>query len=136
MSRATPGMVQAGVTLSQTAPKEASGASGTGILRLAESLHDEFSAPIGVFDPERHTWRAAVGAGESHFPRVDAGLLEVAGSARLRSGRVAIWRQPGRQSVLWLVLPLRSEALDLVAFAGFRRPVESDEGWDSGEDEA
>ena len=91
---------------------------------LAEGLAREFSAPVGIFDPDRRDWKVILGAGQEWFPRVDGRLEEVASSSGLRLGRVAVWRcdeQPGR---LWLVIPLPSaEAADLVAFVGFLAPA-------------
>ena len=77
MNSATPGLLRAGVPVSQAAPKDGSGRADAGILDVAESLHDEFSAPIGILDVERRRWTVAVGAEEPLFPRVDARLLEV-----------------------------------------------------------
>ena len=89
MNSATPGLVRAGAQVSQAAPKVASGRADAGRLDVAESLHKEFSAPVGILDVERRLWTAAVGAEEPLFPRVDGSLLEVIGAARrrLREGR-------------------------------------------------
>jgi putative nucleotidyltransferase with HDIG domain len=128
MNSATPGLVWAGAQVSQAVPKVASVRADAGRLDVAESLHKEFSAPVGILDGERRLWTAAVGAEEPLFPRVDASLLEVIGAARRRSGKVAIWRQPQRPFVQWLVLPLSTkDAVDLVVFAGFRSSASSDD---------
>lgn len=99
-----------------------------GVVLLAESLAGEFSAPLGILDPNLRTWRAIVGAPAHHFPSVDDQLLKVAGSGGLRLGRVALWRQEHDAGRVWLVLPLpNAEAADLLAFAGFRDSPENRE---------
>jgi hypothetical protein len=93
---------------------------------LGETLVHEFSAPVGVLDPDQRVWRAIIGAPEHHFPRVDSQLLEVAGSSGLRLGRVALWHRKEDPELVWLILPLPSaEAADLVAFVSFRAPVQT-----------
>jgi putative nucleotidyltransferase with HDIG domain len=101
------------------------GVAGDGIRLLGNMMAREFSAPVGIFDPNDPAWKLIVGAEEEQFPRVDNRLLEVAGSSGLRLGRVAVWRREEDLEQSWLVLPLPSaEAADLVAFVGFRAPTQ------------
>jgi len=87
---------------------------------MAQTLVHEFSAPVGIFDPDQRVWTVILGAAMEQFPGVDSRLQEVAGSSGLRLGRVAIWRRDEDLERTWLVLPLPSaEAADLVAFVGF-----------------
>jgi putative nucleotidyltransferase with HDIG domain len=96
---------------------------------LAKSLASEFSAPIGVYDPDHQTWRVTLGAPEPCFPKSSAQLQQVAGSSKLRLGRVALWQPKENPGVVWLVIPLlTADAADLVAFAGFRAMSETGEG--------
>jgi putative nucleotidyltransferase with HDIG domain len=93
---------------------------------LGETLAREFSAPVGILDPDQRVWRVIIGAPEHHFPRVDSQLQEVAGSSGLRLGRVALWHRKEDPEPVWLILPLPSaEAADLVAFVSFRAPVQT-----------
>ena len=95
----------------------------------AESLLAEFSAPIGVFAPDEGIWKVVVGAPESAFPTIDDRLMEVAGSAGLRLGKVTVWCLPGSPGVTWLVLPLSTtDVADLAAFVGFRTSPREHEG--------
>jgi len=94
-----------------------------GLRSLGEALAHEFSAPVGIFDPDQQAWRVILGAAEEQFPGVDSRLQEVASSSGLRLGRVAVWRRDEDLERSWLVLPLPSaEAADLVAFVGFLAP--------------
>ena len=101
------------------------GAAGDGIRLIGEALAHEFSAPVGIFDPDQQAWRVILGAAEEQFPGVDSRLQEVASSSGLRLGRVAVWRRDEDLERSWLVLPLPSaEAADLVAFVGFLAPTQ------------
>jgi len=96
-----------------------------GLRSLGEALAHEFSAPVGIFDPDQQAWRVILGAAEEQFPGVDSRLQEVARSNGLRLGRVAVWRRDEDLERSWLVLPLPSaEAADLVAFVGFLAPTQ------------
>ena len=46
----------------------------------------EFSAPVGILDPNLRSWRTIVGAPAHHFPGVDDQFLEVAGSRAAPAG--------------------------------------------------
>ena len=101
------------------------GVAGDGIRLIGETLAREFSAPVGIFDPDQQAWRVILGAAEEQFPGVDSRLQEVASSSGLRLGRVAVWRRDEDPERSWLVLPLPSaEAADLVAFVGFLAPTQ------------
>ena len=101
------------------------GVAGDGIRLIGETLAHEFSAPVGIFDPDQQAWRVILGAAEEQFPGVDSRLQEVASSSGLRLGRVAVWRRDEDLERSWLVLPLPSaEAADLVAFVGFLAPTQ------------
>jgi hypothetical protein len=96
------------------------GVAGDGIRFVAETLVHEFSAPVGIFDPDQGAWTLILGAAMEQFPGVDSLLQEVASSSGLRLGRVAVWQRDEDLERTWLVLPLPSaEAADLVAFLGF-----------------
>ncbi len=102
------------------------GAAGDGIRHVAETLVHEFSAPVGIFDPDQGAWTLILGAAIEQFPGVDSLLQEVASSGGLRLGRVAVWQRDEDLERTWLVLPLPSaEAGDLVAFMGFLAPLQS-----------
>jgi HD domain len=104
------------------------GVAGDGIRLIEEMLAHEFSAPVGIFDPDQQAWRVILGAAEEQFPGVDSRLQEVASSSGLRLGRVAVWRRDEDLERSWLVLPLPSaEAADLVAFVGFLAPTQPPE---------
>jgi len=101
------------------------GGAGDPLRLLAETLAHEFSAPVGIFEPDQRAWTVIIGAGEEQFPDLDSRLQEVAGSSGLRLGRVALWRRNEDHERLWLVLPLPSaKAADMVAFVGFRAPIQ------------
>jgi HD-GYP domain-containing protein (c-di-GMP phosphodiesterase class II) len=107
-------------------PTIAEGDTGATVQLLAENLASEFSAPIGIFDPDHRSWRTIVGATEAWFPKANGQLSEVAGSTGLRLGKVAIWRRKENPEIIWLVMPLVvAESADLVAFAGFRATAET-----------
>jgi putative nucleotidyltransferase with HDIG domain len=107
-------------------PHAATERGGQRVRLLADSLAREFSAPVGVLDPRKLAWRVVVGAAEEHFPPGDEQLEEVVCSSTLRLGRVALWRRKDDPSLTWLVMPFPiSECADLLAFAGFRSDLES-----------
>ncbi len=104
----------------QRSPSASRGAAGDGIQLVAQTLVHEFSAPVGIYDPDQRVWTVILGAPVELFPGLDNPLQEVASSSGLRLGRVAIWRREEDLDRTWLVLPLPSaEAADLVAFVGF-----------------
>src|SRR3954466_6404532 len=80
------------------------GEVSAGVVCLAESLAREFSAPLGILDPNLSLWRTIVGASAQHFPGVDDRLLDVATSTGIRLGRVALWRRGHGAGRVWLVL--------------------------------
>ncbi len=97
------------------------GVTPSGIRIVGESLVREFSAPVGIFDPDQRAWKLTLGAAQEQFPGVDSRLLDVASSSGLRLGRVAVWRRDEDPDRSWLVLPLPSaDAADMVAFLGFQ----------------
>src|SRR5262249_53288196 len=109
------------VSLTRAMTKGLGGEVGDSVRLLAEHLASEFSAPIGVFDPDHRTWRVMIGAPEECFPETNPQLQEVASSSGLRLGTVALWHRNEHPEVIWLVMPLlTAEVADLVAFAGFR----------------
>jgi putative nucleotidyltransferase with HDIG domain len=92
-----------------------------GVREVAENLAREFTAPVGVLDPVRHTWHVLLGASADDFPRLGQTLFEVAGSSGLRLGHVAVWRPRDNPGRVWLILPLPlAQVTDVLAFVGFQ----------------
>lgn len=105
-------------------PDVLSGVTGNGLRFLGESLVREFSAPVGILDPDHRAWKILLGGEKDQFPELESRLLEVASSQGLRLGRVAIWRHDNDPERIWLLLPLPSaESADLVGFVGFLAPI-------------
>ncbi len=87
---------------------------------LASHLARKFTAPVGILDTEHWAWDAVAGASTEWFPPLDGKLRDLATSAALRTGKVALWRPGGPRSLNWLVMALPSNGVaDWVAFAGF-----------------
>ena len=102
-------------------PETNPGVTRGGFRIVAENLVREFSAPVGIFDPDQRAWKLTLGAAQEQFPGADSRFLEVARSSGLRLGRVAVWRRDEDPDRSWLVLPLPSaDAADMVAFVGFQ----------------
>ncbi len=98
---------------------------------IARRLWQEFSAPVGLLDPNTLIWRAREGADITLFPDADAALTAALTSGVLWHGRVTAWR-PGRDSgPTWLCLPVpKSDASTLLALVGFGAdPGAVAEGW-------
>jgi putative nucleotidyltransferase with HDIG domain len=132
MTGAILGTTQPGVLAAQPTPGADPPTSDARIGAIAGSLHAEFSAPIGVLDAANETWRAVVGATETCLPRPD-GAIQALLRSPVGPGKVAVWREPGRPLVWWLVLPLSAGKVPgLVAFAGFREPARNAHGRDPG----
>jgi len=97
---------------------------------MARRLAREFSAPVGLLDPQTLVWRVRLGRDAENFPTGDASLTAVLTSGLLWHGRITLWR-PGRVlGPCWLCLPVpRPDGGDLVALVGFAGSAESASGW-------
>ncbi len=82
---------------------------------LAALLGREFTAPVGLFDPELGVWRRRLGAPEGAFPEVDP--------RRMDPCRAGVLRPEGASGPAWLFLraPTRS-GRGYLAVAGFAGP--------------
>lgn len=84
--------------------------------RLADRLHEEFAAPVGLFDLNEGRWEVRLGARPEAFPGPgDCSFLSTD-----RCGRVELWRHRDGVSPIWLIVPI-SGPLDseLAAWIGF-----------------
>jgi putative nucleotidyltransferase with HDIG domain len=109
------------------------GASTVAYGAIAEDLAREFGAPVGIFDPDRGTWRAVVGAPETGFPEIDDVLRSMTRSSEMQRGQVMVWHRPGNGGETWLVLPMpRDRAGELVALIGFASSKDRREARDGG----
>jgi putative nucleotidyltransferase with HDIG domain len=88
---------------------------------LARELVEEFTAPVGIFDPSARSWCVTIGAEEARFPAIDEQFVRACRSSELGSGQVVLWRQPPLTGRVWLVLPVSGTAGDgRVALVGFQ----------------
>ncbi len=114
----------------QTNAGPGSSSSSSSDEATARRLAREFSAPVGLLDPQTLVWRVRLGREWDSFPSGDASLTAVLASGLLWHGRVALWR-PGRiAGPCWLCLPVpRPDGSDAVALVGFAGSAESATNW-------
>ncbi|MEO6809339.1 MAG: HD domain-containing protein, partial [Isosphaeraceae bacterium] len=86
--------------------------------RLADRLHEEFAAPVGLFDLNERQWKVRLGARPETFPEPgDCSFLST-----VRCGRADLWRPRDDVGPIWLIVPVSGpKESELAAWMGFTK---------------